>query len=301
MSDQCPATVVYELEEPQTSHSITNCQELLDHWEHSSSTSPVPDLVQVLMTNLANVVLANEPHLKYFSFWTTLNAHFQHFGKLYQNVAERLAVTNCKPGTTLIARGNQVHAGPPSNIPRMFAFCIGIPDDNIHPDDNGGSVGHLDGAGDDKEDQNGEIQYNPVLLHADLCCILFTSLDFDDKQDYQSKYDAETILATKEYLLGILPDMIREHPHETYARLLGDDRASLRKWLGDLVQAVSTEQSDCIERLIDKAVTSSTILLSPDVSQGTPWRRKRDKAVQKKKKKQVEQQVSPGKCLCGHG
>jgi len=83
--------------------------------------------------------------------------------------------------------------------------------------------------------------------------------------------------------------------------LLGDDRASLRKWLGDLVQAVSTEQSDCIERLIDKAVTSSTILLSPDVSQGTPWRRKRDKAVQKKKKKQVEQQVSPGKCLCGHG
>jgi len=292
MSDQCPATVVYELEEPQTSPCITNCQELLDYWAQQPSTSLVPPLVRDLLTSsLTNTVLEDQPHLNYFRFWKTLNAHFQHFGKLYQHVAERLAIATCAPGTTLIARGNQVHAGPPSNVPRMFAFCIGIPDDDGDNDDDGNDDENTDQAtsgADEKEDQNGEIQYNPALLHADLCCILFTSLDFgNDNRVYSTKYDdfSAVLLATKQFLLGMLPAMIREYPHETYARLVEDDRAALRSWLGELVEAVANDRHDHVTRLIDTAATSTTILMSPDVAEGTPWRRKWKKEQKRSSKR----------------
>jgi len=300
MSEDCPATIVYELQEPTTSPSITNCQELVDHWDDQQ---PVPQLVRQLLTDLSNVVLAEVPHVQYFGFWKSLDEFLANFGKLYQPVAQRLAIDKCTPGTTLVAKGNQVHAGPPSTVPRMFAFCIGIPNDDDGDNNNynhdttpATSVNNTNKnetkkaisamGGGEIEDQNGEIQYNPVLLHVDLCCILFTCLDFGE--EYEAE-DPAAILAAKRYLLGMLPDMIREFPAETYRRLLGDDRAALRSWLGDLVAAVSADDSDSIQRLLEQAATSTTttttILMSPNVAEGTKLRRKLDKASQKKKKK----------------
>ncbi|KAG7369372.1 hypothetical protein IV203_032115 [Nitzschia inconspicua] len=245
LSEQCPATIVYELQEPNNSASITNCQELLEFWgeEHG----PVPKTVTDVMVQVQNIALEQHPTFSYFASWKSVSHHLRNFGKLYQHVARPLALLHCTPGTTLLAQGNQVHAGPPCQVPRMFAFCIGIPDDD-DAQENTNSNCYDDvpsvSLGDNKEDQNGELQYNPVLLHVDLCSILFAVLQPDDSTAHTNLDDDDTTMPhSKRYLLHMLPSMILEYPHETYARLIDDRREELRQWLGELVEAVTAAKA----------------------------------------------------------
>ncbi|KAG7348658.1 hypothetical protein IV203_017363 [Nitzschia inconspicua] len=245
MSEQCPATIVYELQEPNNSASITNCQELLEFWgeEHG----PVPKIVTDAMVQIQNVALGQHPTFSYFASWKSVNHQLQNFGKLYQHVAQPLALLHCAPGTTLLAQGNQVHAGPPCQVPRMFAFCIGIPDDDDAQENTTNNCNDdvpSINIGDTKEDQNGELQYNPVLLHVDLCSVLFAVLQPDDSTVHPNFDDDDNImLHSKRYLLRMLPSMILEYPHETYARLIDDRREELRQWLGELVEAVTAAKA----------------------------------------------------------
>ena len=116
----------------------------------------------------------------------------------------------CAPGTLLSAGGNDVHAGPPTSSPRMFAFAVGVPED-------AGDAPFTDG--------DGEVQYNAVLFHLDLCCVLFGRLAQDARM----------------FLLRRLVEMVSEHPDaESYSRQLGDARADLAGWLAKLVEALPT-------------------------------------------------------------
>ena len=115
-------------------------------------------------------------------------------------MARRLVLT-CAPGTLLSAGGNDVHAGPPTSSPRMFAFAVGVPAD-------AGDAPFTDG--------DGEVQYNAVLFHLDLCCVLF------------GRCDAESKL----FLLNRSGPLVSEHPDaESHSRQLGDARADLAGWL----------------------------------------------------------------------
>ena len=61
---------------------------------------------------------------------------------------KRVLGLTVQPGTALLAGMNEVHAGPPSPGPRMFAFAIGIPAEKNEEED--GGVG-----GDDDDDGGG--------------------------------------------------------------------------------------------------------------------------------------------------
>jgi hypothetical protein len=235
MSNHCPTTIVYSMEGP----PITNCRELVEHWE---TIHLVPELVKNILLDKGEAALKDASHTKYFSFWDTINANFKWFGKLYQPVSQQLSLLQTDPGTTLIAGGNEVHAGPPTVGPRMFAFAIGIPDeeDNI-----------------EKEDNNGEVQYSPPLLQVDLCCILFGAMDFE----YMDRMEEH--LEAKRFLIDVLITFVQEYPQETYVRLLGDDRKEVRDWLGRLVQAL--EDQEKVNALLQEAIESETIFYSPDV------------------------------------
>jgi hypothetical protein len=235
MSKDCPSTVAYALEEPW----ITSSEELLEHWE--ASISSVPAIIRTILTEKANQSLNSIPCTKWFAFWGTIDVHLKTFGKLYQTVSRPLAM-QANPGTILIAGGNEVHAGPRTTGPRMFAFAIGIPEDRGDETEN-------------DEDKDGEVQYTPVQLHIDLCCILFSLMD----SEYADRHDEQ--FEAKMFLLSLLVPLIREYPSETYDRLMGDDRMEVRSWLRNLVQAM--EQNRNIEKLLEEAVASSTIFCTP--------------------------------------
>jgi hypothetical protein len=84
--------------------------------------------------------------------------HLECFWKLYQPVAFQLALET-DPGTTLLAGGNKVHSGPPTSGPRKFAFAVAIPDPNNaeRGDDHSTKF--------ESYDNDGKVQYSPVLLH----------------------------------------------------------------------------------------------------------------------------------------
>jgi hypothetical protein len=251
MSNNCPTTIVYSMEGP----PITNCRELVEHWETTTTTTThlvVPELVKNILLDKGDAALKDASHTKYFSFWSTINAHLKWFGKLYQPVSQQLSLQQTDPGTTLIAGGNEVHAGPPTVGPRMFAFAIGIPDeeDNI-----------------EKEDNNGEVQYSPPLLQADLCCILFGAMDFE----YVDRIEEH--LEAKRFLINVLVTFVQEYPQETYVRLLGDERIEVRDWLGRLVQVL--EDQDKVNALVQEAIESETIFYSPDVGKRRAKKKKK--------------------------
>jgi hypothetical protein len=238
MSQECPMTVIYEPEGP----AIASCADLLDHWD--TGHGEVPELVRTVLMTHSNIPLKEKKHTKYFSFWDTLEIHLKCFGKLYQPIA-RVYKRNVNPGTMLIAGGNEIHAGPPTTHPRMFCFAIGIDKDSTD------------------DDRNGEIQYNPVLLHLDLCCIIFSIL--------QVEYPEADLEPSKRFLLDILVDFVKEFPNETYARLLGNEREGLRTWLGTLVVNVHNGNTKELKTVIEDAVTSCTLIACP----GNASRRKR--------------------------
>lgn len=91
-----------------------------------------------------------------------------------------------------------------------------------------------DSTQDDVENNNGEVQYSPVLLHIDLCCILFGILTFEVEDD-----DDEQICIphAKRFLVEQLLPLLQEYPNQTYSVHFGDNWALLRDWLEELVLA----------------------------------------------------------------
>lgn len=247
MSRGCPSTIIYSLDGPQ----ITNTNELVDHWANDSS---VPDLVESILRENGDTALRGKRHTKYFAFWDTLDTHLECFGKLYQPVSARFALET-DPGATLLAEGNGVHAGPPTAGPRMFAFAIGISEE------------------DESGDNDGEVQYNPVILHLDLCCILFSIMEYGHSQRRDEHEEA------KQYLLKILFALAKDYPKETYSRLIGDDRCKIREWLGNVVKALGKQ--DNLNALMVEAIESETMFYSPDVGKSKRRGKKKKKTNEK--------------------
>ena len=150
------------------------------------------------------------------------------------------------PGTAMVAGGNEVHAGPATTGPRMFTFAIGVPDDD------GVDVGM---EGDDRynkgEDNDGEVQYCPALLHLDLCCILFGMIE----QEYMGR-SAEERNECKRFLLEILVEFVTEYPTERYCQNLCD-RLDLQNWISRICDALENQLS--LNGLLQEAFRSKTL------------------------------------------
>ena len=235
MTPDCPSTVCYEMDGPAVDDAAT----LAARWRADGRAAPAA--VLAVLRARASLPLAATWWTRAFagSLGPTLDEGLRRFGKLYQRVARALA-TDVDAGALLVAGGNEVHAGPRTARPRMFAFAVGIPE----------------GHGGDAND--GEVQYNPVLLHVDVCCVLFGDLDFgpvahDDAPE------------AKRFLLGVLADAVRDAPDaEAYERQLGDDRAELRSWLAALARAV--DDARAVDALLAAAAASESLLFAPDVA-----------------------------------
>ena len=258
MSADCPSTIVYSLDDNDGSEQITNTHELIKYWEVCNQE--VPSLVKEILLGIANFPLKNKYCTKYFSFWETVDHHLNSFGKLYFPVSRVLQIEDTQPGTTLIAGGNQVHAGPPTTSPRMFAFAIAIPEKD-----------------ESAEDIDGEVQYHPALLHLDLCSIIFSLMDDDNVSTVD---DARRQKDGKRFLIRMFPAFIREYPSEKYSELIGDDRGEVRGWLGMLVESANDALK--VEQLIEEAVESQTMFCTPDVVKRLEKKRRKQK--QKKQK-----------------
>ncbi len=276
MSTNCPSTIVYAMkgEDDDDGHGfpVTNGRTLLQFWERNSSihtgmkVDVVPRLVKDILENRSNVNLKSKWYTKYFAFWKTIDSLLYCFGKLYQPVSYQLGLQT-DPGTTLIAGGNEVHAGPPTKGPRMFAFAIGIPEelDDFHGDQGEESVT------DDAGDNDGELQYSPVLLHIDFCCLLFSVLDYE-----YSNSDKETcVVEAKHFLLDVLMVLIKDYPMKGYLRQIANERSELINWLERVLDSLDDE--DAINTLLHYAVTSDDIFFTPDVIKRRSKKKKRRK------------------------
>ena len=163
-----------------------------------------------------------------------------------------------------------------------------IPDEE---DDNDGDVDDIDSKvkkesgfveNDDVIDQNdGEVQYSPVLLHIDFCCIFFAILDVE----YGKSQSMESAMRdAKAFLLHILLKLLVDYPMMGYLRQIDEDeRPEVHKWLGLVLKeilvlnpAVSKNgaenairglvgENGVIRGLVEEAVESDTIFYSPDV------------------------------------
>jgi hypothetical protein len=226
---------------------LSSANELVEYWEEQNHT--IPELVKTILQAHGDTALKAKFHTKYFGFWNTINSMLESFGKLYRPVEQKLSLET-DPGTTLIVGGNEVHAGPPTTEARMFAFAIGIPDTD-----------------ETDEENNGEIQYNPALFHLDLCCILFSMMDFEyaDRQEEHSE--------AKHFLLHFLIDFVKEFPKESYVRLIGDDRSEFRQWIGNFVASISDQAK--VKVFLQKAIESESLLYTPDVCKRRAKKKKR--------------------------
>ena len=138
------------------------------------------------------------------------------------------------PGTVLDAGGDEVHAGPKTDGPRMFAFAVGV-----CAEEDGGD-------GDDARD--GEVQYNAVTLHVDLCCVASGFLE-------------EDTAATRRFLLDRLVGLVEARPDaESYALQLGD-REDVASWLARLVDTLASPVA--VAALVAEAVASETLFYAP--------------------------------------
>lgn len=264
MSSECPSTIIYHLEEP----DVINGEQLMEYWEETRS---VPSLIKsMLMNKYTSRKLSEQRHTRFFSFWGTIDDILETFGKLYRPVSSSLSF-RVDPGVTLIAGGNEVHAGPPTSGPRMFAFAVGIPEEEeneMHSDENDGAA---DLNGGDDEDNDGEIQYCPALLHVDLTCILFIMMEVEFA-DRSEKYEG-----AKRFLLDLLLELIEDQPQETYERLLPDSRSELRDWLGDIARSTMTGDSYEVDKLITAALKSHSIFYPPDIGGRVGGKNRKDR------------------------
>lgn len=263
MSSECPSTIVYAMD----GSPITNSKDLINHWGKNESSSQeyshhVPALIKKMLSEKGDETLKSKWYTKYFAFWDSINTNLNCFGKLYQPVSLQLSLKT-DPGTTLLAGGNEVHAGPPAQNARMFAFAIGILEDSEDDQDESEFKNEVN---------NGEVQYSPVLLHADLCCILFSIIDYEyvDEKNYAEE--------AKLFLLTVLLNLVKDFPMETYDRQIPDDRSEIRDWLGQILDALQEQDRSSIDKLVKKAVKSDTMFYSPDVKKRRIKKKKRRNA-----------------------
>lgn len=258
MSSNCPSTIVYSMEGGED--CITDCKSLLEHWVAVDGYD-VPSLIIDIFENKCDIPLSSKSYTRYFSFWKTLNYNLACFGKLYQRVEYQYSLV-VDPGSTLIAGGNEVHAGPPTESSRMFAFAIGMPetvDEEIEPNE--------DNIGAPVND--GEVQYSPVTLHMDLCCLLFNIINHEYNEDFQQK-DAKS---AKEFLLRILVELLRDYPMKGYLSQIDSNRRELLEWLEELLDNLDNDAT--VERSIEDACNIAEIFSIPDVGRKTKSRGKR--------------------------
>ena len=271
MSRECPSTIIYDM----AGIPINSCVDLLDHWT-SASPTPLPRALDRILRTLGDVPLETIPCARFFaSSWRSLNRHLRNFGRLYQPVSRQLQLKACDPGTTLIAGGsNHVHAGPPASSPRMFAFATGIPEDVVDK-----TQSKLESIDDEDDDNDGEVQYSPALLHLDFSCIVFGMLDFDE--DFSIEDEME-IRSAKQFLLDQLVSLLKEYPGETYEQQLGEKRQLLKDWLQRLVLVLESPRE--IQSLLEEALISDALMYSPDV-QTNAFRKFKEKHLKKKHRK----------------
>ena len=270
---------------------ILNQRDLVRFWE--TTRSGLPAFLRKILDTYGNVSLKSKKHTRYFgTTWPTINTMLRSFGKLYLPVQRRLALPATMPGTTLIATQNQVHAGPPTHLPRMFAFAIGIPSNNEDDNDHATTedpMNRQQGRCECDEENDGEVQYNPVLFHLDLSCILFSLMDFEPDYMNGENGDQDAAQQSKSFLLRYLVDLIRDADGKFYGqtqpgiydRLLGDDRQEVREWLCQLVQACMQGAEANVQRLVRQAVQDGqTMFYIPEI---VHCRRKRRGKKSKKK------------------
>ena len=265
MSNQCPSTVVYDLDGP----DIVCGEDLVQFWEE---TVVVPELIKEMLTSKCDERLGDISRRPYIpprlAAWGSINDTLSRFGKLYRPVRKCLSLST-EPGTTLVAGGNEVHAGPPTTGPRMFAFAVGIPE--VDKEENGIDLnlrgrddGNDDGHGDEEESNqdgsaknnsgDGEIQYCPVLLHLDLCSVLFAMM----KNEFFNR-DASEHKESKAFLIRVLVAFLAENPNETYSQNLADDkRKALREWIEKLCDRIQIDSG--YDDLIEEATNCDDII-----------------------------------------
>jgi len=256
MSNCCPSTIVYEMDDGD-GLPVTDGNSLIDFWERTKDKD-IPQLIKDILQTNGDVKLKSKWYTKYFSHWDTLNSQLSCFGKLYQPVLYQLGLRETEPGTTLLAGGNEIHAGPPTttDLGRMFAFAIGIPAEEEEEEETD-SI-HNEEETEDVEN-DGEVQYSPVLLHIDFSCLLFSILDYE----YSNGDNVAEVQDAKHFLVEILIELIVDYPMKTYLLQIDEVRSGIRSWLEHVLERIENKQS--INALVEDAVTSEVILYSPDV------------------------------------
>ena len=276
MSTNCPSTVIYEVGDP-----LIECtNDLIDYWDDCNSNDickdssksnkyPTPGEVPLLIRDVFNAigdeqlgVGKRQHYTSKYKFWGTINRMLQRFGRLYQPI-EQIHKFEVDPGTTFVAGGNEVHAGPPTISPRMFAFAIGIPEDEedellLRKSKYKPSTGDDEsdeGQDDGDEENNGEVQYFPVLFHLDLCSIIFGIMD----HEYNDRSDEHYI--SKVFLLRVLIQFICEYPSETYSETLGNTGGrEVQTWFGRLRTALNDGLN--VDNVLDEAACDKSVVFS---------------------------------------
>mmetsp|Transcript_28845 Transcript_28845/g.33523 ORF Transcript_28845/g.33523 Transcript_28845/m.33523 type:complete len:446 (+) Transcript_28845:204-1541(+) len=254
MSANCPSTIIYEME----GEEIKCGASLIEYWtnEDRHVQCAVPSLVQQILTERGNVSLKKKWYTKYFGFWGTMDSHLKCFGKLYQPVAYQHSLL-IDSGTILIAGGNEVHAGPPTVGPRMFAFAIGIPEEGKHDHRHI----NIEEASINGDSNDGELQYSPVLLGLDFCTILFSIMDYEF-----AKEPPELVRESKHFLISLLMNLIQDYPMNDYLRQIDERRSSLLEWLEKVLTLVLNDGSAVeLERLMNESIESREVFYTPDV------------------------------------
>lgn len=260
MSSECPSTIVYAMDDGD-GLPVTNAKTLIDFWDRQGKV--VPEMLKEVLRRHGDTKLKSK-HTKYLG-WETINVQLLCFGKLYQPVAYQLGLQT-EPGTTLLAGGNEIHAGPPTLKSRMFAFAIGIPaavdlDRDVQYEE--------DESNDDDYGKNdGEVQYSPVLFHIDFCCVLFGMLD----HEYNVSDEYDSVIETKHFLVQILVELIRDYPMNQYLLQIDEQREGVRNWL-ELILCRITEKR-IVDDLVDEAIHSDRILFPPDLIKRRPKKKK---------------------------
>ena len=279
MSYRCPSTIVYVVDDLD-GLPVTDGETLIDFWERQYQHQqlqqgqqdkeehyrPVPTLIKQILLDNVDRKLKDAWYTQYFTRWNTINGQLQCFGKLYQPVSHTLALDAVPPGTTLIAGGNDIHAGPPTTESRMFAFAIGISEcvDNEYYEEGTDDYDHDadDASGKEEKVNDGEVQYSPVLLHIDLCCLLFNILD----NEYNTLEKEDSVREAKLFLVHVLIRSVRDYPTKQYLLQIDEDRMGVRIWLDKVISnLLGNDDEHSIDDLIEEAASSDTIMYTPDV------------------------------------
>ncbi|KAL7542421.1 hypothetical protein ACHAWF_007172 [Thalassiosira exigua] len=267
MSSTCPSTTVYAMDDGD-GLLVTDGSSLVEFWDRQKNRIATPELVRDVLLRKGDISLKSKWYTKYFASWKTINSQLLCFGKLYQPVAYQLGMDQTEPGTTLLAGGNEIHAGPATTESRMFAFAIGIPQEAE------GAESHVEDV--DEDDENdGEVQYSPVLLHIDFCCLLFSILD----HEYKNPDIDGPVRDSKRFLVGVLMELIIDYPMKEYLLQIDEDRADIRTWLANIL--VRLEHGQSTSEIAEEAANSDRILYSPDVMKRRA-KKKRSRSTVKK-------------------